>query len=38
MQTPANTITLTGDLGGEKVAMEFDQSSLAHLQGLFIDM
>src|SRR5688572_13936905 len=38
MQTPANTISLTGDLGGEKVAMTFDEKSLAHLQSLFIDM
>lgn len=38
MQTPASTITTTGDLGGHKVKMEIDSSALAHIMSILTDL
>ena len=38
METPVSSITSQGDLGGTKVKMSFDESSLAHLMSVLTDL
>lgn len=38
METPTSMITSTGDLGGQKVKMSFDENSLAHLMSVLTDL
>lgn len=38
MKTPTSTITTTGDLGGQKVAMGFHKDSIAHLMAVLTDL
>lgn len=38
MQTPASTIITTGDLGGQKIKMKFDEDSIAKLLSIMTDL
>lgn len=38
MQTPASTIITTGDLGGQKIKMKFDENSIAKLLSIMTDL